>query len=108
MHSQLSKSIAQTLGMDRTRWQWPRLILRCGSVRIKIRNGDAVNRLRWMPSKPAEDVGFVAALGENIPNCFDFARGAGDRSNPPVLRVRLHESMNAVFVGALPGSDGIP
>src|SRR5579863_7670119 len=84
MHSQLSESIAQTFGMDRTRRQWPRLILRRGSVRIKIRNRDAVNRLRRVPGKPAEDMSLEAALGENIPDRFDFARGAGDRPNPPI------------------------
>ena len=98
MHAQLGESIAQTFRMDRARWQRPRLILRRGSVRIKIGNRDAVNRLRRMTSKPAEDVGFVAALGENIPDRFDLARGAGDRPNPAVLRVRLHESVNAVLV----------
>ena len=108
MHAQLGESIAQTFRMDRTRRKRPRLILRRGGVGKKIGNRNALNRLCGMTSEPAQDMGFEAALGENIPDRFDLARGARNWPNATVLRVRLHESVDAMLVRPLPGSNGIP
>src|SRR5580693_10235053 len=108
MHAQLSESIAQTFRMDGARRQRPRLILWCGRVRKKIGNRDAVNRLCRMTSEPTQDVGFEAALGENIPDRLDLTRCARDWPNAAVLRVRLHESVDAMLVRPFPGSNRIP
>ena len=81
---------------------------RTGGIGIKIGDGDAVDGLGGMTGKPAEDVSFVAALGEDIPDGFDLARGARDGADAGGVRVGFDEAENAVLVGAHAGGDGVP
>ena len=108
MHAQLGEGVAHALGMNRARGQRPFLFERSHCVRKQVGHRNAVDRLGGMSGEPSEDVGLVAALRENIPHRLHLARSAGHRTHATGLRIRLHESENAVLVGALSRGDGVP
>src|SRR5579862_2256413 len=61
-----------------------------------------------MAGEPAEDVSPVSALRENIPDGFDLARSAGGWAHTSGLRIRLHEAVDAMLIGALAGGYRVP
>src|SRR5208282_3167764 len=108
MHAQLGEGFAQALGMNCSGGQGPSFFSRGrfsrrDGVGIQVGNRDAVDGLGGMAGEPSEDVSFVAALGENIPDGFDFARGAGDGTHTAALRIGLDETENSMLVGAHAG-----
>ena len=64
--------------------------------------------LGGMAGKPAQGVSLEAALGKNIPDGFDLPRSTGDRSDTAILRVRLHESVDAMLIRSFAGGNGVP
>ena len=108
MHAQFGECFAQAFRMHGARRQRPGLIPGSGRIWIQIGDRDAVNRLRRMTGKPAKDVSLESSLGKNVPDRLDFARCARDRPDAAVLRVRLHEPVDAMLVRTLAGGDGIP
>src|SRR5499427_4249086 len=50
----------------------------------------------------------VSALGQNVPDGFDFASGAGNRAQASGLRIGFDKSENSMLVGTHAGGDGVP
>ena len=58
--------------------------------------------------EPSHNVTPQPTLRKDIPDGFHLPRSAGHRPHPAVLRVRFHESVNAMFGGTLARGNGIP
>ncbi len=61
-----------------------------------------------MAGEPAENVGLVSALRQNVPDGFDFAGSAGGWADSAGLWIGLHEAVYAVLVRPLAGGNRIP
>lgn len=72
------------------------------------RDAYTVDRFGGMSSKPTEHMTAHARLGADIPQRLDLAGGAGDRMKRAGVGIRFDEAQNAMFVGTLAGSDGVP
>src|SRR5438132_8256833 len=67
--------------------------------------GEFLDWIRWPPS---DRDSVEAVLVQDVPDRFGLAREVCDRADAASDRVRLGKSVDAMFVGALPGCDGGP
>ena len=77
-------------------------------MREQIGYRNPVDGFGGMSGKPSENVGFVPALRQDVPQRFHLARRRRHRPNTASMRIGLHESVNAVLVRTLARCNGIP
>src|SRR5689334_9980073 len=98
MDAKRGQLFLQLSRMNRAGLHGPGESPRCIGAREEIGNTDSTYGLGRVACDPVHDMGPQSVLAEDVPDCLDLPRGAGNGPDPTKMGIGLDEAKDSMLI----------